>query len=414
MTEKSESGGRASYGSVVVQNFRGRLRLRLPRSLYGGEQKYLSLGMPDTSENWELAQAKAQLIESDIKFERFDPTLKKYKPQTHLTVVETIKPQPELTLAQLFSKYLEFKKPTLKTTTFNYMVTGIQSYIDRCPYQPLSEDSALQVRAWLLENTTNSMTKRVLTHLNAAVKWGIKFKIVKGLTASPFEGMSAELPKHNWESGPEPNAFTAQEKELVLEAFKNHRGTWNGRGETGQKFCFYYPMVQFWLLTGCRPSEAVGLRWGDIAPDFSHIVFNGSIQHPSGKETRVDGSKNNKRRKFPCNQELVQLLKSIKPQNLTDKDRLVFPSPIKGGAINYNNFTKQVWHKLVDPITESTRQHQQDCKTTTPYSCRDTFISEQVGKGVPSAVVAKWCDTSEKVINAVYLDGKILEHLRPL
>ena len=63
MTETSESGGRASYGSVVVQNFRGRLRLRLPRSLYGGEQKYLSLGMPDTSENRPLAEAKAQLIE---------------------------------------------------------------------------------------------------------------------------------------------------------------------------------------------------------------------------------------------------------------------------------------------------------------------------------------------------------------
>ncbi|MEG4446266.1 tyrosine-type recombinase/integrase [Microcoleus sp. AT9_B5] len=414
MTEKPESGGRASYGSVVVQNFRGRLRLRLPRFLYGGEQKYLSLGMPDTSENRQLAEAKAQLIESDIKFERFDPTLKKYKTQTHLTVVETIKPKPELTLTKLFAKYLEFKKPALKATTFNYLVTGIQSYVDRCPYQPLSEDCALQVRAWLLEDTTNSMTKRILTHLNAAVKWGIKFKIVKGLTVSPFEGLAAELPKHNWESDPEPNAFTAQEKELVLEAFKNHRGTWNGRGETGQKFCFYYPMVQFWLLTGCRPSEAVGLRWCDITPDFSHIVFNGSIQHPSGKETRVDGSKNNKRRKFPCNQELIQLLKSIKPQNLTDKDRLVFPSPVKGKAINYNNFTKQVWHKLVDPITKKTRQHEQDCKTTTPYSCRDTFISEQVGKGVPSAVVAKWCDTSERVINAVYLDGKILEHLRPL
>ncbi len=32
----------------------------------------MSLGMPDTSENRQLAEAKAQLIESDIKFERFD------------------------------------------------------------------------------------------------------------------------------------------------------------------------------------------------------------------------------------------------------------------------------------------------------------------------------------------------------
>ena len=368
MTKTPESGGKASYGSVVVATREGRLRLQLPRHLYGGEQKYLSLGMPDTPENWDLALAKARLIESDIKFERFDPTLKKYKSQTHLTVIETVKPKPELTLTQLFSRYLEFKKPTLKATTFNYLVTGIQSYIDRCPHQPLSEDGALQVCAWLLEDTTNSMTKRILTHLNAAVKWGIKFKIIGAMAVSPFEGMATELPKHNWESDPELNAFTAQEKELVLEAFRSHRGTWNGRGKTGQKLCFYYPMVQFWLLTGCRPSEAVGLRWRDIATDFSHIVFNGSIQHPGGKETRVDGSKNNKRRKFLCNQELIQLLKSIKPQNLTDKDRLVFPSPIKGGAINYNNFTKQVWHKLVDPITQNSRQHQQDCKTTTPYT----------------------------------------------
>jgi integrase len=405
---------RAKKGSVVVQTNEGRLRLQMPRQLYGGNRKFLYLNLADTPENWELAEAKARLIESDIKFERFDPTLKKYKSQTHLTVIETVKPKPELTFTQLFSKYLEFKKPALKATTFNYLVTGIQSYVDRCPHQPLSEDGALQVRAWLLEDTTNSMTKRILTHLNAAVKWGIKFKIIRTMAVSPFEGMATELPKHNWESDPEPNAFTAQEKELVLEAFRSHRGTWNGRGETGQKFCFYYPMVQFLLLTGCRPSEAVGLRWSDITHDFSHIVFNGSIQHPSGKETRVDGSKNNKRRKFPCNQEVIQLLKSIKPETLDDKDKLVFPSPIKGGAINYNNFTKQVWHKLVDPITQNSRQQQQDCKTTTPYSCRDTFISEQVGKGVPSAVVAKWCDTSEKVINAVYLDGKILEHLRPL
>jgi integrase len=409
----TDSPSRAKKGSVVVQTRSGRLRLQLPRHLYGGDRKYLYLNLADTPQNWELAEAKAQLIESDIKFERFDPTLKKYKSQTHLTVVEFIKPAPGLTLSQLFSRYLEFKKPTWKPTTFNYMVASIQAYIDRCPCQVLSENNALQIRVWLLENTTNSMTKRVLTHLNAAVKWGIKFKVIGGLTVSPFEEMSAELPKHNWESDPEPNAFTAEEKELILAAFENHKGNWNGRGESGQKFCFYYPMVRFWFLTGCRPSEAIGMRWCDIANDFSHIVFNGSVQHPAGKETRVEGSKNNKRRKFPCNQELSQLLQSIKPQDLTDKDELVFPSP-RGKAINYNNFSRRVWDTLVDPITDRTREHERDYKKTTPYSCRDTFMTEQISKGVPSAVIAKWCDTSEKIINSVYLDGKILEQLRPL
>ena len=130
---------RAKKGSVVVQTYNGRLRLQLPRQLYDGNRKYMYLNLADTAENWKLAEAKAQLIESDIKFERFDPTLTKYKPQTHLTVIETIKPQPEITFSQLFVKYLQYKKPTVKETTFNYLVV-IQSYVDRCPYQGVSED----------------------------------------------------------------------------------------------------------------------------------------------------------------------------------------------------------------------------------------------------------------------------------
>ncbi|MEG3860815.1 hypothetical protein [Microcoleus sp. herbarium12] len=48
MTKTPKSGSKASYGSVVVATREGRLRLQLPRHLYGGEQKYLSLGMSDT------------------------------------------------------------------------------------------------------------------------------------------------------------------------------------------------------------------------------------------------------------------------------------------------------------------------------------------------------------------------------
>ncbi|MEG4808652.1 DUF3596 domain-containing protein [Microcoleus sp. F8-D3] len=85
---------RAKKRAVVVQTRSGRLRLPLPRQIYGGDGKYLYLNLSDSPKNWELAQAKAQLIESDIKFDRFDPTLNKYKPQTHLTVIETVKLKP--------------------------------------------------------------------------------------------------------------------------------------------------------------------------------------------------------------------------------------------------------------------------------------------------------------------------------
>jgi hypothetical protein len=59
---------------VGLEAFQGRLRLRLPRQLFGGKQKYLTLGLPDTDVNRNMAEAKAMLIESDIALERFDYT----------------------------------------------------------------------------------------------------------------------------------------------------------------------------------------------------------------------------------------------------------------------------------------------------------------------------------------------------
>jgi integrase len=73
-----QSGGKLSKGSVSVESFRDRLRIRLPRQLFDGKQKYLSLGLPDTELNRRAAKAKVKLIESDIALERFDYTLEKY------------------------------------------------------------------------------------------------------------------------------------------------------------------------------------------------------------------------------------------------------------------------------------------------------------------------------------------------
>ena len=81
--------GKSFKGSVSVEVFQGRLRLRLPRQLFGGKQKYVTLGLSDTDVNRRMAKAKAKLIESDIALERFDYTLEKYgKPKAPtLTVV---------------------------------------------------------------------------------------------------------------------------------------------------------------------------------------------------------------------------------------------------------------------------------------------------------------------------------------
>ena len=43
-------------------------------------------------------------------------------------------------------------------------------------------------------------------------------------------------------------------------------------------------------------------------------------------------------------------------------------------------------------------------KKITPYNCRDTFITNQILKNVPIAIIAKWVDSSVQEIEKRYFD----------
>jgi integrase len=377
------------HGIAALETFRDRLRIRLPRTCFGGKQKYLSLGLYDTPTNRAIAQRRLDWIQGDIDNGQFDPTLERYQSQakqpTYLSIVSETSHQT--TLKELWDSYLDYLKPIRKASTIHYLNSSITIYINKCPV--VSPYSALEVRNWLVETTTPSMAKRVLTQLNAAFKWALKHKKLSG-SLSPFEGMASEF-KHRFEVESKPCAFTNAEKIQIISSFRNHK-------IPGRNYSHYTSFVEFLFLTGCRPNEAVGLKWDDIDPDYRFINFDGGIFCTNtGKRLNSKGSKNNSSRKFPCNQELREFLQSLKRTHV-----LVFPSK-DGRSIHYNNFVKRAWHKIVDPIKPD----------TTPYSCRDTFITEQIAKGVSAPIIAKWVDNSVKMIEKHYLDMASIDHILP-
>jgi integrase len=205
--------------------------------------------------------------------------------------------------------------------------------------------------------------------------------------------MANEMPKYRYQVEPKPNAFTEMEREAILAAFRSDE-------RKGMTYRHYAPFVEFLFLTGCRPSEAVGLQWQHIADDFSKIHFTGSIA--TYRPIRIEGSKNNKKRWFPCSERLINLLRSIRPSGFS-RDVPVFPSP-KGKLITYNNFCNTPWNRVVDPIKAG----------TTPYCCRDTFITLQIMKGTPVTAIAQWCDTSVEMIQKHYADHLKLLTLKPI
>ncbi|MGJ3252528.1 MAG: site-specific integrase [Elainellaceae cyanobacterium] len=215
--------------------------------------------------------------------------------------------------------------------------------------------------------------------------------------ANPFDGMYIELEATK---PPPPASFTVEERDRIIEAFETHKGK-------GISYRHYAPFVKFLFWTGCRPSEAIGLRWGSITPDCGRIHFHESIVEISGKLERRYEDKTSVKRWFSCPRKLQNLLQSVKLRNPTPED-LVFPSP-KGKIIIESNFADRAWRTILTSLG----LNEKDGVKMTPYNCRDTFITLQALQGHSSTTIARWVGNSSKVIEERYLDKIKLDHLRP-
>ena len=370
-----------SRGFVSVSvNRHNRLQLSFPvwlsKSL-GQNRLFISLELPDTKENRKLAESKAAQINGDIIYERFDCFSKpeiKSKYQLGVSI-------PAISNAfsiELWLKFKDDKALTLKLKSLEALeyYTSILVKAKDVPSHLLKEK--------LLTLTTPQVARKILTYLSACYDWAAQ----NGLTRSnPYKHQAQSLPKPKWMSDPQPNPFTAEEKIAVITSFKD-----------SETHSYYLPIIEFMLLTGCRPSEAIGLTWDAVDLGNLQITFKESIVLTKGKSVRSQKSKTNRIRKFPVNDDLHNLLSRIKFNKL-GLEQLVFTAP-KGGPINQNYFRK-IWKKTVT------------FKKSTPYCCRDTFITEQIAKGTPIAILAKWVDSSTKMIEQYYLKAEATD-LKPL
>lgn len=291
--------GKERLGRVTVERFHCAIRLRwtLNKKTYS-----LTVGK-ESKDTLKAARAKAQIIDGDITFERFDTTLAKYgKPRK----LET---NSDPCLRQLWDEFLEDKLPHLKAKTQEeyYKLTALLNKLGgNLSYNSLDTKNAL------LSITTTDQTRRVLQYLSATCNWGIKLHKLK--IENPFFKTASEIPKRKSSVDPSPNAFTLEEREIIIAAFKSY--------DPSDMCPSYAAIVEFWFLTGCRPSEAIGLTWNKVSEDFSKITFNGSIQTLSnGSQVWSEGSKNNRSRVVATSSRVQNLLESIQPKN-TSSDAL--------------------------------------------------------------------------------------------
>lgn len=374
---------RLPKGSVKVEPFQGRLRLRLPRQLYGGKQKYLTLGMADTLENRKAADIKARQIELDIISGNFDPTLTKYKPQKHLTLVEENEKPRAKNLLELWDVYTAYRKPQIAETTLRIQYAAVRSHIGRLPTKELSD--AIKIRDSLLATLSKDAARRTLTQLSACCEWACDDGLIH---SNPFQGMAKKV-KVVKDETEHIDPFTLEEREAIISAFEQH-----------PVYSYYAAFVKFLFMTGCRTGEAIGLKWKHINPDCSKIHFCESVS--TQLKIRKD-CKTHKSRRFPCNPALQTLLRSIKPEN-SDPESLVFPSK-RGGEISAKTFIENAWKgrsSRGDGIVMELAKQGKISRYRTQYNTRSTFITLCLESGITVVQVAKWVGNSPETIMKHY------------
>jgi integrase len=383
-SEKSER--RNSKGSVSVLVSNGRLQLRFH---HAGKRHYLSLGLPDNKINRKAAEAKAKLIEADIAFERFDSTLVRYKPQSVLsTVTPSFTPleDPKLALTDLWEKYTQYKSSQVSAST---LARDYGKIAKRLQNIPRSVNDAVGVRDWLLKQYSSEVARRTLIQINACYKWAVKSGLV---SENAFEGMAGDIKKVKRDTSRTP--FSQTERDAIIEAFE--KNTYSSKFSPAPH-SYYAPYVRFLFMTGCRPEEAIALKWKHISADCLKIQFKEA--RPS--DTGILGeTKTGKARTFPCNGSLKAFLLSIKPETVKP-DGLVFFAP-GGRTIDSHNFLNRTWKPVVESLVKAGKVEQY----LPQYNIRHTFITLALENGLDAKDVARLVGNSPEIIYRHYAGNK--------
>jgi integrase len=211
------SSVKASKGSVRLKISNDRIQLVFTVE---GKRHYLSTGLADTAANRKIAERKAALIEDDLFKERFNPTLKKYRPQLALTTITPIftpiEEPPKTSLLELWCQYTEFQSQHLEETTILRDYGKIEKRIQKFP-TPFLED-AIEVQTYLLKSYSTEVTKRTLKHLSACCNWAIRKRLI---TENPFNELAKEI-KTKKTSRVSRKPFSRSCVAAIISAFENN------------------------------------------------------------------------------------------------------------------------------------------------------------------------------------------------
>lgn len=306
---------------------------------------------------------------------------------------EKLKFSPQLATQQgelgtLYKRYVEFHLATQAWKEGYYLsdIRGIESLLQKSPCQNLSQKTEFIEWIFSDKNRTPQTSKKYLMLVVAAVDWCSKQGIIPRNIGIEWRDALNSISVKKQKSGDELEAetidiFTVQEVYRIIEAFKLETfSRYEGRHYQ------YYPYLYFCWLTGCRPSEAIALKWRNTNLEKKLIKFCETERDANGKICKQSGTKTQDYRYFPINEELEKLLLSL------PKSNYVFTN-LKGEPVRQHALIKP-WKTVLLGLGIRPRR---------PYQLRHTMISYHANNGYPLHKLASLVGNSEAIIKSHYL-----------
>lgn len=230
--------------------------------------------------------------------------------------------------------------------------------------------TALARRPELSGKTVNNYT----SVLRGALQLLVSDKI---LSTNPVD----EVPSAKWQKEP-PDPFTAEERDkIIARADAKHAGQ-------------VANMVRFWMWTGLRTSELIGLRWANVDLAGGTVLIREAKVKAERKATKT-----NVARTVHLNSHAKTALAAQKALTFLAGEE-VFQDPRTAAAwATEASFRKVFWVPMLKALGLRYRR---------PYQCRHTYATEMLMTGMNAAFCAKQLGHDVKVFLGTYskwIDG---------
>jgi integrase len=319
------------------------------------ERIRLYLKVDDTPKNRKFAEMQLSKVEAEIELENLGlkkadlasifPNHPKFAPKDE--AVQEEDQTKYMTVAEYFPEWLGRKIHITKNSVRTWQ-SFYRNYIEPCIGDKrlcdIKEDHLLRMLERMRQNLKNSVINKKLQNIESMFRELHEDGIID---SNPFRKI-----KKLRNEPTDINPFTEDELKTLLKGFKLQHP-------------HYYNFISFLAFTGCRPNEAIGLKWSRIDWENKKILIREG--YVLGESTNLKTASSI--RDIEMNDALFALLKSQKKIS-EGKSEHVFIN-MRGKVINWANFF-QKYHEVVDLM---------GLKKRPPYQLRHTFASMAIKNG---------------------------------